>query len=713
MSFNLLSEPIRKYIRDKRWEELRPIQNAAIAKILTTDNNYILISKTASGKTEAAFLPILSKVNFKEQGVQVLYVSPLIALINDQFTRVEELCKYLDVRITKWHGESKRSLKEQLLKDPSGVVLITPESLESMFVNRPYNIRHLFGNLKFVVLDEIHSFLGTDRGTQLMSILYRLQEQNSSQFILVGLSATISEENKFNEVKQFTGSEDRTKILIDRTAKEIGIEFRYFDSKGNEELPVELLENLYHETKESKALIFPNSRGRAEEVAVKLKKIAARLKGHGHYFSHHSSVNREVREHIEQFAKNNKRENFCISCTSTLELGIDIGTVDQIVQIDATNSIASLIQRTGRSGRRNDERSNLILYSTGEWSLLQSVACWLLYKEGFIEPQSISPNAYDILLHQALSITKGYSGLKVVDLISKLRSNYAFSNIDHNHVLRIIDYLIECDLLEKLRDEVLIGVAGEKIVNSMEFYSVFKSEENFKVVNAGNTIGEIPLSPQMREEENILLAARIWKIKYVDLNTKRIEVIKAVDGKPPVFSGQGGDVHLSIRTKMISILRSTEAFDFLDVASNIKIEEMRAEFSKFSINNTETDRPICAENKKLEFYTFTSSRINRTLALLFHVSGIECFLDDKKSLFEIECSKNELLSNWDSMLFELENIDAHMQNQIVERPAVMDFSKWGLYLPIDLQVALIKEKRYDIAGTRKFIENVNFVESKG
>jgi len=709
MSFDLLSEPIRKYIRNKHWEELRPIQNASIAKIITTDNNYILISKTASGKTEAAFLPILSKVNFQEQGVQVLYISPLIALINDQFIRVEELCKYLDVRITKWHGEAKRSLKEQLLKDPHGIVLITPESLESMFVNKPYNVKHLFGNLKYVVLDEIHSFIGNDRGIQLMSILSRLQEQNAGQFVLVGLSATVSEENNFIEVKKFTGHEERTKILIDRTGKEIDIEFRYFDNHKNEELPVELLDNLFEETKDSKVLIFPNSRGKAEEVAVKLKRIALREKGHNNYFSHHSSVNKAVREYVEHFAKNNKRENFSISCTSTLELGIDIGTVDKIVQIDAANSIASLIQRTGRSGRRDDQKSNLILYSTEEWSLLQSVASWVLYKEGFIEPQVNYPNPYDILLHQALSITKSFSGIKLSTLYAKLKSNYAFSGIDSDTVERIIDYLIEIDLLEKLRDEVLIGVSGERIVNSMEFYSVFKSEENFKVVNSGNAIGEIPLSPQIREGENILLAARIWKIKFIDLDAKKIEVIKANDGKSPVFSGQGGDVHVKIRNKMISLLASIEAFDFLDYESSAKIDRMRSEFSGFHIKNIETDRPVRIDNRKLEFFTFSSSRINRTLNLLFQVNNIDCYYDDRKSLFEIECSRTELLSIWDSMLYELENIDSHLQNQIVERPVLMDFSKWGKYLPVDLQVELIKGKRFDIEGTREFIQSVNFI----
>ena len=216
MSFDLLSEPIRKFIRDKGWEQLRPIQNAAISKILGSDENFILASRTASGKTEAAFLPILSKVNFNDSGVQVLYISPLIALINDQFYRVEELCKNLDVTVTKWHGEANKTLKDRLVKQPTGIVLITPESLEAMFVNKPFNVKQLFSNLKYVVIDEIHSFIGTDRGIQLKSILSRLQRVNSQSFSIVGLSATIGD---YNEAKKFTGNETNTKVLLDKTAK--------------------------------------------------------------------------------------------------------------------------------------------------------------------------------------------------------------------------------------------------------------------------------------------------------------------------------------------------------------------------------------------------------------------------------------------------------------------------------------------------------------
>ena len=151
-------EPIRKYIRDKRWETLRPIQNAAITKITASDDKFILASRTASGKTEAAFLPVLSKVNFNETGVKVLYISPLIALINDQFHRIEELCKYLDITVTKWHGEANKTFKNRLIKHPEGIVLITPESLEAMFVNKPFYVKLLFSNLKYIVIDEIHSF---------------------------------------------------------------------------------------------------------------------------------------------------------------------------------------------------------------------------------------------------------------------------------------------------------------------------------------------------------------------------------------------------------------------------------------------------------------------------------------------------------------------------------------------------------------------------
>jgi ATP-dependent Lhr-like helicase len=708
MSFELLSEPIRKFIRDKGWEQLRPIQNAAISKILGSDENFILASRTASGKTEAAFLPILSKVNFNDSGVQVLYISPLIALINDQFYRVEELCKNLDVSVTKWHGEANKTLKDRLIKQPSGIVLITPESLEAMFVNKPYNVKQLFSNLKYVVIDEIHSFIGTDRGTQLKSILSRLQRVNSQPFSIVGLSATIGD---YNEAKKFTGNETNTKVLLDRTAKEINTIFRFFKNE-NEELPLELLKDLYIETKDNKVLIFPNSRGRAEEVAVKLKKISDRVKGHSNYFSHHSSVDREVREYVEYFAKNNKRHNFCISCTSTLELGIDIGSVDEVVQIDATHSIASLIQRVGRSGRKDGESSNLFLYATTQWTLLQSIACWLLYNESFIEPPEKNENPYDILVHQALSITKGHSGVLLTELIKQLKENSAFNLIEQTEIEEILQYLIEIDFLEKLQDEVIIGVEGEKVVNSREFYSVFKTEENFKVVNAGNTIGEIPFSPQIIEDENILLAAKIWKIKFVDNKAKKIEVIPAKDGKKPMFFGGGAVVHQKIREKMFEILYTKTEYDFLDEPSFDEIELIRNDFAVFNIKNLLSERPLLTAEKHLQLFTFTGTRVNRTLQLLLNIAGIKNTLDESSSSFDIEFPKEELITKWHNLSIPLTNIDTHISTLLETNPTLLDFSKWGIYLPKSYQIKLLKNKYFDIHQTKELLSKVELISNE-
>ena len=708
MSFDLLSEPIRKFIRDKGWEQLRPIQNAAISKILGSDENFILASRTASGKTEAAFLPILSKVNFNDSGVQVLYISPLIALINDQFYRVEELCKNLDVTVTKWHGEANKTLKDRLIKQPTGIVLITPESLEAMFVNKPFNVRQLFSNLKYVVIDEIHSFIGTDRGIQLKSLLSRLQRVNLNSFSIVGLSATIGD---YDEAKKFTGDELKTKVLLDRTAKEINTLFRFFKNE-NEELPLELLKDLYIETKDNKVLIFPNSRGRAEEVAVKLKKISDRVKGHPNYFSHHSSVDREVREYVEYFAKNNKRHNFCISCTSTLELGIDIGSVDEVVQIDATHSIASLIQRVGRSGRKDGESSNLFLYATTQWTLLQSLACWLLYKESFIEPPEKNENPYDILVHQALSITKGHSGILLTELIKQLKENSAFNLIEQTEIEEILQYLIEIDFLEKLQQEVIIGIEGEKVVNSREFYSVFKTEENFKVVNSGNTIGEIPFSPQIKEDENILLSAKIWKIKFIDHKAKKIEVIPTKDGKKPMFFGGSAIVHQKIREKMFEVLYSKIKYDFLDEPSFDEIELMRKDFAYFDIKDLQSERPLLTSEKHLQLFTFTGTRINRTIQLLLNISGIKNTLDDNSSSFDIEVPKQELITKWKNLSFPLTDIDTHISKLLETNPTLLDFSKWGIYLSKSYQIKLVKNKYYDIEQTKKLLSSLKLINNE-
>ncbi|MGE8553250.1 MAG: DEAD/DEAH box helicase [Chryseobacterium jejuense] len=710
-AFNLLSEPIRKYIRDKKWESLRKIQEAAIQKIITTDNNYVLISRTASGKTEAAFLPILSKVNFKETGVKVLYISPLIALINDQFIRVENLCEYLDVPVTKWHGEAAKGAKDRLLKNPAGIVLITPESLEAMFVNKPYNIKHLFSTLDYIVIDEIHSFLGSDRGTHLQSLLNRLQKVNVKRFSIVGLSATVSDANQYIELKNFLGDPQDTTIIRDNTPKPINAVFRYFEGSVNA-LPLPLLKDLYVRTRESKVLIFPNARGRVEEVAVKLKQISERVGGHKNYFSHHSSVDKEVREYVEFFAKNSTLENFCISCTSTLELGIDIGNVDEVVQIDATHSIASLIQRVGRSGRREGKASNLFLYATDKWSLLQSLACWLLYQEQYIEPIAINEKPYDVLVHQVLSIVKGTSGISSSKLLEEITGNSVFSKIKKEEIEEIITHLITLDFLEKLGSELIIGIEGEEVVNNRDFYSLFETQIFFKVSSNGVKIGELPLSPQIRKNENIYLSAKIWSIIDIDLKAKKIEVVPAKDGNKPTFFGNPADTAYRIREKMLEILISKEGYDFLDEMGCEAIDDLRKEFSVFTVNNFKIERPLLTSNERLTFYSFTSSKINKTLRFILNQLEVKSTLHDEGSLFEIEGYSSTELQIILKGIDRTQNMDQILIELLENNPEFIDFSKWGKYLPIQYQASLLKEKYFDFEACYAYLERLKFVENQ-
>lgn len=706
MPYNLLSEPIRRYIRDKRWEQLRPIQAAAISRIMTTENNYILASGTASGKTEAAFLPILSKTDFSQPGIQVLYISPLIALINDQLARIEDLCKYMDVQVTKWHGEANRAAKDRVLKDPKGIILITPESLEAMFVTKPYNITHLFSSLKFVIIDEIHSFIGTDRGIQLKSILSRLQEKNCKRFMVVGLSATIGD---YQEAKKFTGDEANTKILVDKSVKPLSAGFRYFNAKKQTELPPELLIDMYHHVHDNKTLIFPNSRGRVEEIAVKLKKISERLGGHANFFAHHSSVNKEMREYAEFFAKNSGRDNFSISCTSTLELGIDIGAVDEVIQVDATHSVSSLIQRVGRSGRKDDSYSKLMLYATSPWNLLQALACWNLHNKGYIEPPDIIDRPYDILGHQALSIIKGHSGIDHRVLIDRLSSNFAFQNIRRIEMMEIIEHFIQIDLVEKLGNELIIGLEGEKIVNNRDFYSTFEREVSLKVINNGKVIGDLPFSPQIQPDNNILLAARIWKVEEVDLKISKIYVVPAKDGKKPIFTGSGVNVHPSVHQEMFNILISDEEFDILDQYSRQILKDLRKIFSG-RIQDSASERPIINHDMKSRIYIFGGTKVTSSLRFLLLQAGLPSIITDNGCTLEMTIPDGSaLLSKWQSLLSLKNGIDSMLTQSLETTPHLIDFSKWGKYLPEKYKVSLIKQKLYDFDGAFLFITNIRLL----
>ena len=414
---------------------------------------------------------------------------------------------------------------------------------------------------------------------------------------------------------------------------------------------------------------------------------------------------------VQHFAKSNERFNFCISCTSTLELGIDIGTVDKIVQIDSTHSVSSLVQRIGRSGRRDGERSIVNIYATDKWSLLQSLACWLLYKSGFLEPIKTAEKPYDILLHQILSIVKQLSGCSKKDLIERLKSNSAFKSIEEQEINLIIDEAISADYLEIIQREVILGIEGENIVNSREFYSVFKTDPSFKVIFGGKKVGDIPFSPQVKIDANILLAANIWKIKDIDIKGGKIFVIRANDGKKPMFFGGGGNIHPRIREEMLRILKSKESYPELNESSKSILEELRYDFKGFQVNSFKTDRPVINKENKLVIYTFTGTKINKSLHFLISLTGHEISLHDHDSSAELYIS----ISEFNKLVAEVNNvysaINRHLKLALEENESLLGFSKWGTYLPIKYKVSILKERYFDFERAIELINNMNPIES--
>ena len=711
-SYQMLSEPIRKFIYDKKWSKFTKIQEAAIPRILTTNNNYILSSKTASGKTEAAFLPILSIVNPDEYGIQILYISPTISLINDQFQRVEELCKYLDFQITKWHSEASNSKKKKIIKNPSGIMLITPESIEAMYVHHSERINELFFDLKFIIIDELHAFLDSDRGLHLKSLLFRIKNNIKKSIRFIGLSATLGD---FQISKHYFGEYEKTKVLVDKSKKEIEASIRYFefekeDITKDRIFPKNLLIDVFKKTYKNKSLIFPNSRSNVEYLSVKLRKINDKIKGYQNYFSHHSSVSKDIREYIEEFAKLADKENFGICCTSTLELGIDIGSVDLIVQIDSTFSVASLAQRLGRSGRTEYAKGNLLLYSTDKWSFLQSLATFVLLKEGFIEPPSIRNYPIDICFHQILSILKEKFGKSKDSLIKEIKSNYVFKRISEGDIDLLIEDMINKNYIEFVNNELIFGLESEKFVRNWKFYSMFKTHEEYTVFLNDLKIGTLPVIniESFKPEICIYLAAKIWEIVSINHDAKKIYVKKAKKGKPPKFPGGGGNVSKEVRQKMLEILLDKDIIQELDTNSKSILSQFRKEFDSLDIRNLNCERPVIIKDEKIYFYTFASTKINRTLNILFKKYYKNYVYNETQSLFSINYIDFDFNEFIRILLKLLENFKEILHNIEIEYLYLIvgNFCKWGEYLQKELVIKLLIEDYFDIEETSNFLKKI-------
>lgn len=582
---------VREFIYAHGWESLREVQVAAAESIFGTDHNLLLTTSTASGKTEAAFFPVLSELyETPPHSVGVLYIAPLKSLINDQFWRIEELMRESGIPVTHWHGDVAQSHKKKLLERPRGILQVTPESLESMLINRSNDIVRLFGDLRFVIIDEIHTLTGSDRGNQILCQLARIGHLIGHHPRRIGLSATIGDPSAAADWLG-AGSGRETDVPLFDAGKirwRLGMEHFYIGNAKLDQTDVKADKNgpapalafdagysyMYDCVYDRKSLVFSNSREETEYLCATLRQIAKKRGDEDVFLIHHGNLSASLREEAEMKMKD--EEAHAVTCaTVTMELGIDIGRLERILQNQAPSSVTSFLQRLGRSGRRGQPPEMMMVFREEDplpntplpqlipWELLRAIAIVQLYiEERFIEPPRQKTLPYSLLFHQTLSVLAASGELSLRRLAERVLSLPPFACVPREDYKLLVLSMLNHDFLEMTDEKTLIvGLAGERLLRSFKFYAVFKDSEDYTVRCGSDEIGTITTPPPVGDR--FALAGRVWEVEELDIE-RHLIYVKGVDGKMEIsWPGDFGEVHTRILQRMRQVLEEETEYPYL------------------------------------------------------------------------------------------------------------------------------------------------------
>jgi Lhr-like helicase/RecB family exonuclease len=653
-AFHQLHSGVQRWIWEKGWRELRPIQEWALEPILA-GRDVVLAAPTAGGKTEAAFLPIVSRLAGEPPlGIGCLCVSPLKALINDQFGRLEELCGHAKVPVSRWHGDVDATAKRALLDRPAGILLITPESLEALFVLQGPRIVRLFGALGFVVVDELHAFFGTERGRQLQSLLHRVELAVRRHVPRVALSATIGDLRLAAEFLRPGHGADVVCIESTDDARELRLQVRGYKKTAPRLTPndVQLAEgegravttedivtgdvrdiadHIFGTLRGSDNLIFANSRRVVEQLADILGGLSEQARVPNEFLPHHGSLARDLREDAEAVLKDSTRPGNVV-CTTTLELGLDIGSVDSIAQIGAPPSVAALRQRLGRSGRRQGAPAVLRVYVAEEsvtpetaledtlrTELVQTIAMVDLLLERFCELPLSGKLHLSTLVQQVLSVIAQHGGVKPREAWKALCASGPFSATTSEIFAEVLRCLGAKEMISQDHDaSLVIGAAGERLVDHYSFYAAFDTPEEYRLVTKERTLGSMPITTVVLVGMHLIFAGRRWRVESLDEERKVIDLTPAGGGRPPKFTGTGAPVGDEIREKMLEVYRSDIIPAYLDATARELLREGRQAFCEAGL---ERDSLISSGQGTLVF-PWVGDRVMNTLQILFLDRGL-------------------------------------------------------------------------------------------
>ena len=609
---------VQDFIYRAGWQTLRAVQNAAGDAIFNTDENVLLTASTASGKTEAAFFPILSLLDESPaQSVGVLYIAPLKALINDQFGRLNELCEEAGIRVTKWHGDVPQTHKRKLMRKPSGILQITPESLESLMINKHMEIPSLFGDLRFIVIDEIHSLLRADRGGQTFCLIERLCRLAGCSPRRVGLSATIGnpeEAGKFlaagsgrgTIIPQFEGPKDIWRISMEHffnTAPQadegvvLDAEPRIVEP-ATDTAPKAAdpgVGYIFEHTRGKKCLVFTNSREECETVCQCLRQYCEANHEPDRFLIHHGNLSASYRESAEEDMKDDD-SRMSVCATATLELGIDIGRLERAFQIDAPFTVSGFLQRMGRTGRRGDPSEMWFVMREDHpepramvpdmipWYLIQGIALIQLYvEERFVEPPRTEKLPFSLLYHQTMSTLASCGEMTPGELASRVLPLSVFHRITKDDFRILLRHLIETDHINRTENGgLIVGLTGERIVNNYKFYAVFQENIEYSVRTGSEELGTIVKPPPVGDK--IAIAGRVWIVDEVDHKRREVYCTLVKGNIPAYFGDVAGDIHTRILERMHDVLKEDKRYPYLMRHAVCRLREARETFQKARID---------------------------------------------------------------------------------------------------------------------------------
>ncbi len=721
-SFDRLDPRLQRWIWQSRWKSLHDVQARAIPLLLAGEQDVILAAATAQGKTEAAFLPILSNLaQSPELIATVAYISPLKALINDQFDRLAEIAGQVELPVTPWHGDISQSPKSRYLQNPRGCLLITPESLEALFVRQGHSVGGVFEHLRFVVIDELHSFMGTERGKQLQSLLHRVEDAVGRRICRIGLSATLGD---MQAAAMFLRPGDAAKVAL-IVSSESRQELRVL-VRGIEEVPGSpdgtadesehsgrsaVVKDLFVELRGQNHLVFPNSRSEVEFYSDQLRRMCENERVPNEFWPHHGSLSREIREETEAALKQHERPATAI-CTSTLELGIDIGSVTSVAQVRPPPSVASLRQRLGRSGRRENEpailRGYAIEHALGPDSgtsdmlregLVQTTAMVLLLAQKWCEPVDTGAIHASTLVQQLLSCLAQRGGMTARAAWTLLCANGPFSPVDQRMFISLLAELGRRELvMQDPNGPLMLAPKGERAVEHYTFCAAFATPEEYRVVAEGRTLGSLPIARPLLPGTYIVFASRRWCVLSCSPEDLLILVEPARAGAPPSFlGGDGGEVNCRVRHEMRKILDESAIVPFLDQCARKLLQEARDNFGRLCLHDTW----IRQSGSDVELYPWRGDKVHNTLSLLLKSRDLQATNEG----IVLRVARTDKATVFGA----LQGLSAHecpTATSLAECVPNKIREKWDFVLPEPLLAASYASKALDVPAAREWIQEV-------